>query len=315
LPPIPTGLTISPTGPDPTLSLPTDLQAAPGTAVVVAVNLDTARPDGSTGLMESILALRYDPAVFTVSTSDVHLGSLPSSGSGWKLHSVVNAQTGEIGIDLFSATPIVSTGGGSLVTLTLHVLSEALAGASGINLVRSVSPTGQRQYVTTASDARGPYILHPAVTDGGDPGVDGVVNLLPKSTMIMQTTSAPSLAFDNSNTVAETVTALPPALAENLTPRQESVFAQIFADPEVARNANPEWTSRDSLGHSAFVDAPSITQDLAVQSPTANELPWATAAEGYFAKLGLAENRARKASKNGNAYGFEPSGDSFDLES
>ena len=35
LPPIPTGLTISPTGPDPALSLPTDLQAAPGETVVV----------------------------------------------------------------------------------------------------------------------------------------------------------------------------------------------------------------------------------------------------------------------------------------
>ncbi|HYV37005.1 MAG TPA: hypothetical protein VE988_14965, partial [Gemmataceae bacterium] len=39
LPPIPTGLTISPTGPDPTLSLPTNLTAAPGTSVVVPLYL------------------------------------------------------------------------------------------------------------------------------------------------------------------------------------------------------------------------------------------------------------------------------------
>jgi hypothetical protein len=178
LPPIPTGLTIVPTGPDPTLSLPTDLKAARGQSVVVPVNLDTARPEGSTGLMEAILALKYDPSVFTVSAQDIHLGTLPGSNSGWKLQAVVNAQTGEIGIDLFSPTPIVTTGGGSLVTLTLHVLDTAPAGASGINLVRMVNPTGQRAYVTTAADAAGAFILHPAVTDGnGDEGVDGIVSV------------------------------------------------------------------------------------------------------------------------------------------
>ncbi|HYV37322.1 MAG TPA: hypothetical protein VE988_16560, partial [Gemmataceae bacterium] len=243
------------------------------------------------------------------------LGSLPGSGSGWKLSAVVNAQTGEIGIDLFSPTPIVSAGGGSLVTLTLHVLSDAPAGASGINLVRSVNPTGQRQYVTTASDAAGPYILHPAVTDNADAGVDGMVSLLATSTMLMQVSNAASLEFNDPNTVAETATALPPALAGNLTPRQELFFDRIFADLEAARSANPEWTSFDSLGDSALEGAPLIAHDIMVASPTSNESPWDTAAEGYFAKLGLADNRARKAPKNGIAYGFEPNGDSFDLES
>src|SRR5204863_8199622 len=75
-PAIPTGLTISPTGPDPTLSIPSDLQAAPGETVVVPINIDTAQPEGSTGLMDAVLALRFDPHVFTVSAADVHLGTL-----------------------------------------------------------------------------------------------------------------------------------------------------------------------------------------------------------------------------------------------
>src|SRR5204862_4611269 len=99
---VPGGLAFTPIGPDPTLSLPTDLRAAPGESVLVPVFLDTARPEGSSGLMEVILALRFDPQVFTVSAADVHLGTLPLSGSGWQLHTVVNGQTGEIGIDLFS---------------------------------------------------------------------------------------------------------------------------------------------------------------------------------------------------------------------
>ncbi|HYV35072.1 MAG TPA: glycoside hydrolase domain-containing protein [Gemmataceae bacterium] len=183
IPPIPAGLSIAPTGPDPTLSLPANLVAVPGEMIVVPLNIDTARPLGSTGLMEAILALRYDPKVFTVSAQDVHLGTLPASGNGWKLQVEVNALTGEIGIDLFGPTPIVRAGGGSLVTLTLHVLDNAPAGASGINLVRAVNPTGQRQFVTTASDAAGPYILHPAVTDDDmDHGVDGQLTILESPT-------------------------------------------------------------------------------------------------------------------------------------
>ncbi|HYV37278.1 MAG TPA: cohesin domain-containing protein, partial [Gemmataceae bacterium] len=317
LPTAPAGLTITPTGPDPTLSLPQNLVATPGQTVVVPVNLDNPRPEASTGLMEAVLALRYDPAVFAVSAADVHLGSLPMSGSGWHLQAVVNATTGEIGIDLFSNTPIANSTGGSLVTLTLHALDDAPAGASGINLVRAVNPTGQRQFVTTASDAAGPYILHPAVTDGGDNGVDGMVSVQAASTMFIQTSSAASQEFNDPTTVAKTATPLLPAVAENLTPRQELAFDQIFADLEWARivSANPEGISLDSLGDSAFEGAPTLTQDTALVSPTVNESPWDAAAEGYFAKLGLVENRARKALKNGMAYGFEPIGDSFDVES
>ena len=123
------GLSFTPTGPDPTLSLPTDLRAAPGDTVVVPVNIDTARPEDSTGLMEAVLAVQFDPQVFTVSASDVHLGTLPAASSGWQVSAVVNNQTGEIGIDVFSATPISSRASGSLVTITLHVLDSAPWGA------------------------------------------------------------------------------------------------------------------------------------------------------------------------------------------
>ena len=66
------------------------------------VDIDTAHPDGSTGATEAILALSYNPQLFDVSAADVHLGSLTA---GWQLTAVVNSQTGEIGIDLFSSLP------------------------------------------------------------------------------------------------------------------------------------------------------------------------------------------------------------------
>ena len=119
------------------------LQATPGGTVVVPVNIDTARPVGSTGATEAILALRYNPRVFTVSAADVQLGSLTG---GWQLTTVVNAQTGEIGIDLFSSTPIQTTAGGSLVTIAVHVrdMRRSLARRT-LTLVNQVDPTGQRR--------------------------------------------------------------------------------------------------------------------------------------------------------------------------
>jgi hypothetical protein len=152
------------------------LRAAPGETVIVPVNIDTARPEDSTGMLEAVLALRFDPQVFTVSAADVHLGSLPTAGSGWRLISAVNSQTGEIGIDLFSATPISTRAGGSLVTVTLHVRDTAPPGTTVLNLVPEVNPNGQRMFRTAAADAQGTFVLHPAVTDSGaDAGVDGRV--------------------------------------------------------------------------------------------------------------------------------------------
>ncbi len=156
IPTIPTGLPIAATGPDPNLSLPAVLQVTPGAIVVVPVNIDTAHPSGSTGATEAILALKYNPQVVSVSAADVRAGSLTN---GWQLTTVVNAQAGEIGIDLWSTTPIQTTAGGSLVTITMHILSTAPAGSTDLMLMNQVNPTGQRVFTTTVSDSLGAFVL------------------------------------------------------------------------------------------------------------------------------------------------------------
>src|SRR5262249_2592478 len=106
----PTGVTITPVGADPTLSLvaarggkgetgrggegennstPPFLPFSPF-PTLVSVLLDQPHPQGSTGLTEAILALTYDPAALSVSPADITLGSLPALGTGWQLHSVVD---------------------------------------------------------------------------------------------------------------------------------------------------------------------------------------------------------------------------------
>ncbi len=163
IPAIPTNVAITAYGPDPLLSLPNTLTALPGGKVVVPVNIDTAHPVGSMGATEAILALRYNPQLYSVSAADVQAGSLTD---GWQLTTVVNAQTGEIGIDIFSSTPIETTAGGSLVDIVCSVHgavgrnAESAVSAPPLILVNQVDPTGQRVFTTTVADGQGAFVLH-----------------------------------------------------------------------------------------------------------------------------------------------------------
>jgi hypothetical protein len=169
------GLTFTSPGSDPALSIPTNLSVSAGGTVSVPVNIDEAKPAGSTGLSSATLAIRYDPRVFSVSTGDIHLGSVPASGSGWTIHSVVNPLTGEIGIDLWSPTPIATDIGGSLVTIDLHALDSAVAGVTAINLTDRVMPDAVHTFETQLADGLGLLTLHAQPTAGYDPGVDGSI--------------------------------------------------------------------------------------------------------------------------------------------
>jgi N-acetylneuraminic acid mutarotase len=162
IPTLPPGVVISPSGPDPTLSLGRGLESS-GT---VPVLLDDPRPDDSTGMTEAILALTYDPTVLTVSAADITLGSIPGSGEGWHLESVVDQATGQIGIDLYSTTPISLAQAGSLVNITFHVLPKASVPATTVHLVSAVAPEG-RWFSTEVADGEGQFVL--------SPGPDGLV--------------------------------------------------------------------------------------------------------------------------------------------
>jgi hypothetical protein len=179
IPFLPAGLTVTIIGPDPVLSVPTNLAASPGGTVLVPVNIDTARPEGSTGMTDAILALSYDPRVFDISAADVQLGSLPASGSGWHLKAEVNAATGLIGVELYSNSAIQTTMGGSLITINMHVREAAPAGATGLTILPFVgSPNGVRVYETAVADAQGLLTLHQAQTAFGmEPGAPGLVTI------------------------------------------------------------------------------------------------------------------------------------------
>ncbi len=108
-------------------------------------------------MTEATLALVYNPQVLSVSAADIHLGSIPLSGTGWKLVSVVDATTGQIGIDLYSTTPIADATAGSLVTITFQVNRKATPGQAPIELVASnaANPDGLGMLRTEVDDKQG----------------------------------------------------------------------------------------------------------------------------------------------------------------
>jgi uncharacterized repeat protein (TIGR03803 family) len=167
-PAIPPGVHFQPIGNnvDPILSLAVrglGSGVSDGT-VPVEVNIDDAHPDGSTGLIEAHLALRYDPRQFQVSAADIHLGSLLAEGTGWSVVPTINQVTGEIALALSSTSPITSTQSGSLVVIDFHPIpgtSTPVANAPGspIALVYAVNPTGNQVVTTELEDAQGTFTL------------------------------------------------------------------------------------------------------------------------------------------------------------
>jgi hypothetical protein len=158
-PPIPSGVyfqAIS-NNVDPTLSIPTRTTIAPDGTVTVAVNIDDAHPDGSTGLIRAHLALDYNPALLAVSADDVHVGSLLASSS-WILNANVNSETGQIWVGLASSIPISESGPGTLVTIDFHLM-KPFSGPLPIAFAPSVNPTGQHVVTTELEDTQGAFIL------------------------------------------------------------------------------------------------------------------------------------------------------------
>jgi uncharacterized repeat protein (TIGR03803 family) len=145
---------------DPTLSLGIRSQGPGGSndILTVAVNIDDAHPEGSTGLIEAHLALTFDPSLYTVSAADIRLGNVLAAGVDWRMIPTINPVTGEIAISLSSNTPISSAAGGSLVTIDFRLVGSSPA-PSYIALAPSVDPTGTQIVRTDLEDTQGTFTL------------------------------------------------------------------------------------------------------------------------------------------------------------
>jgi N-acetylneuraminic acid mutarotase len=232
MPPIPTGLTITPVGADPTLSLgqPAIVGSNAGGTISVPVMLDHPHPVGSTGMTEAVLALTFDPKVLSVSAADITLGDIPDSASGWQISSEVDQATGQIGIAIFSTTAITATQAGSLVNIVFHIVPGVTAQASSVQLTSRVMPNGH-EFATQVDDAQGQLVL--------SPGVDSLV---------VPTGASATLAFDPSDTrVLQTAT--------------------VISQHDLVESGNPEETA----GAPALDQETDVSIDLAISEAATGE--------------------------------------------
>jgi autotransporter-associated beta strand protein len=249
------GLTITPGGPDPVLSLAVS-QVSRG-VVDVPVLLDQARPDGSTGMTEAIIGLTYDPKALTVSPTDITLGSLLASNSGWWLVSVVDAATGQIAIDLYSTTAITQAQAGTLVNIAFHTAPGAYVPATAVQLVDSVTPQGH-WFSTEVVDAEDKFVL--------SPGVD----------RIMIPTGAPLAVPVSTTVVAPVSVENGPALSANLTGNAEKATSVDVEARDVLLISNGPLAAQPAEPHT-LPASPAIAAAPAFQMLQLTILPVSSA--------------------------------------
>jgi len=255
--PVPSGVHVSPgdlspstilpvgNGLDPTLILPSTLQVGADGTVVVPINIDDARPAGSTGLVEADLALTYNPSLFTVSASDVHAGSVLAGGT-WSVVPTIDQATGQIGIVLSSSTPVSAPIGGSLVTIDFHPVEPSggrqppgYSGQAQFALVASVTPNGQ--YIPTElKDTQGAFTLTPAPTNSFDPRIDGVIFL----------TALPATAPVNSSLITDARASTASSMVETQGADNRTTEALPTANPNPPAPA-VESNAQDTSGSNA----------------------------------------------------------------
>jgi hypothetical protein len=248
IPPIPSpGPSLAFGGPDPTLSLPATLTADAAGVVEVPVLLDHPHPDGSTGMTEASLALTYDPAALTVTAADVHLGSIPLSGIGWRLTTVVDPTTGRIGVDLFSPTPVADAAGGSLVVIDFHLAASGMGNAV-VQLVGSVAVDG-REFRTEVDDDQGAFTLTPAPTNAAP--LSAVVSSLATATQSTPATASPPVRVEGPIELEATL--LPDAVFVNLGREAATASGSGWsATAATAATHRPPPTSTTSRSESRY---------------------------------------------------------------
>jgi hypothetical protein len=277
------------------------LDTGRGVTLVVPIEvnalLDPLSPLQQSGLSGGTFVINYNPSVFTVSEGDVDLGTISSpsasdpSGTapgdgyapnpadlangpnnGWVVNVLPSSGPGELIVTLANlgfgfnnqVVPLTGTGGGSLVTINFHVLTNARLGPSVIDLAADADGPGSLP-VTAISDAIDtasadqPYNLIPAPQDntvlnpsysitGSDP-VDGIVEITGLN--------EPPVAANDSYSITERAFASDPSLAP---PTSMGVLANDFDPQNIPLTAvllsRPSHGSLTLNGDGSFIYTP-----------------------------------------------------------
>ncbi len=109
------------------------------------------------------MALKYDPSVLSVTTADITLGSLTQ---GWQIRAALDVAKGEIGIELWSDTPIAKNDAGSLVNIAFRTNSNEALTETAVQLASGVTVQGD-SFVTLLADGMGSLVVSSGVRSLG----------------------------------------------------------------------------------------------------------------------------------------------------
>jgi hypothetical protein len=175
IPPIPGGLTFTPSGLDPRLFIPTDLAGNPGDVLTVPVRMLVTEVGGiRVGSMD--LAVQFDPARFTV--GNLRLGGmLADAAYNFNLLARVDPVAGTIQANIVELQgeekPFAFDTLGSVLLADFTVKSGAADGASSVNLRQSIGNTTTAIFDALANR----LVLIPAPTNAPDDPVDGRITI------------------------------------------------------------------------------------------------------------------------------------------
>lgn len=172
IPPLPDpAVSLTQGGPDPKLSIPTNLVATPGAQVSIPVMIDSIVDLTGNGLESADLVIYYDAAALEVTS--VTLGGLLTSAPGnWFVAANIDPLAGRAIISLAGQTPLESLFEGELVHLNTQVKDHA-TGSIALNLAASSRSPAQHTQLN-----EGYLTLIPAPTDAANDSVDGLLTIL-----------------------------------------------------------------------------------------------------------------------------------------
>jgi hypothetical protein len=181
--------------------------------------------------------------------------------------------TGQIGITLYSLTPITSNVAGSLVTIDFHAQPGAAVGTSSIQLAATVDPSGHGSYVTNVADSNGAMILGIAPTNVANPVLDGTVVVLASPVSAVTVFTSTSVVAVIEPEVVVSVTPVVEVVVESSSSEESSApAAAASADASAARAgktaAHPGNTVANLLSQAAAAVFQFGTQAVAITPPT-----------------------------------------------
>ena len=224
------------------------------TVVTVPINVsglnDPNSPLQQSGLSGGTFVLLYDPSVFTVSEDDVQLGTIRSpsaadpsgtapgdgyapnpnnvqdgANNGWQVGTLPSSGPGVFIVTLTNngflsssgIIPLTGTGGGTLVTVNFHVLTNAPVGTTMIDLAADNEgglPTTSLSDAVDNISALQPYDLLPAPEDNTSFGPYSYTGFDPVDGAITVTgTNLSPVAVGDSYRITERAFASDPSLA------------------------------------------------------------------------------------------------------